>query len=125
MSESLRGVIVCHGALARALVDATAQISGMADALVPVSNSGCDRGDLEARVDAAVGQGPTVVFVDMASGSCLFAVLRRLRERANVRVVTGVNLAMLLDFVFHRDLSPEDAAARAVEIGEKAIQVSA
>ena len=55
MSDSLRGVIVCHGLLARALVDATAQISGMADALVPVSNSGCDRGDLEARVEAAVG----------------------------------------------------------------------
>ena len=125
MSEPLRGVIVCHGLLARALVDATAQISGMADALVPVSNSGCDRGDLEARVEAAVGAEPTVVFVDMASGSCLFAVLRRLRERENVRVVTGVNLAMLLDFVFHRDLTPDEAAKRAVEIGEKAIQVSA
>ena len=125
MSEQLRGVIVCHGALARALVDATAQISGMADALVPVSNSGCDRGDLETRVEAAVGTEPTVVFVDMASGSCLFAVLRRLRERQNVRVVTGVNLAMLLDFVFHRYLSPDEAAKRAVEIGEKAIRVSA
>ena len=55
MSEPLRGVIVCHGVLARALVDATAQISGMTDVLVPVSNSGCDRGDLEARVEAAVG----------------------------------------------------------------------
>ncbi|MBP2647075.1 MAG: phosphotransferase system enzyme component [Gemmatimonadetes bacterium] len=125
MSEPLRGVIVCHGGLARALMDATAQISGVSDALTPVSNSGCDRGDLEARVAAAVGTGPTVVFVDMASGSCLFAVLRRLRERPNVRVVTGVNLAMLLDFVFHRDLSPDEAATRAVEIGEKAIQVSA
>ena len=125
MSEPLRGVIVCHGLLARALVDATAQISGMADALVPVSNSGCDRGDLEARVEAAVGTAPTVVFVDMASGSCLFAVLHRLRERENVSVVTGVNLAMLLDFVFHRDLTPDEAATRAVEIGEKAIQVSA
>ena len=125
MSEPLRGVIVCHGLLARALVDATGQISGMADALVPVSNSGCDRGDLEARVEAAVGNVPTVVFVDMASGSCLFAVLRRLRERDNVRVVTGVNLAMLLDFVFHRDLTPDEAAKRAVEIGEKAIRVSA
>jgi mannose/fructose-specific phosphotransferase system component IIA len=97
----------------------------MSDALIPVSNSGCDRGDLEARVEAAVGTEASVVFVDMASGSCLFAVLRRLRERENVRVVTGVNLAMLLDFVFHRDLSPDEAAKRAVEIGEKAIRVSA
>ena len=125
MSEPLRGVIVCHGVLAHALVDATAQISGMADALVPVSNSGCDRGDLEARVEAAVGKEPSVVFVDMASGSCLFAVLRRLHQRDDVRVVTGVNLAMLLDFVFHRDLTPDEAAKRAVEIGEKAIRVSA
>ena len=125
MSEPLRGVIVCHGVLARALVDATAQISGMTDVLVPVSNSGCDRGDLEARVEAAVGTMPTVVFVDMASGSCLFAVLRRLRERDDVRVVTGVNLAMLLDFVFHLHLTPDEAAKRAVEIGEKAIRVSA
>jgi mannose/fructose-specific phosphotransferase system component IIA len=126
MSDALRGVIVCHGALARALVDATAQIAGAAaDALVPVSNSGCDRGDLEARVEAAVGGVPCVVFVDMASGSCLFAVLRKLRERPDVSVVTGVNLAMLLDFVFHRDLSPAEAATRAVEIGEKAIRVPA
>lgn len=124
MSE-LRGVIVCHGALARALVDATAQISGVADVFTPVSNSGCDRGNLEARVEEAVGEEPTLVFVDMASGSCLFAVLRRLRERTNVRVVTGVNLAMLLDFVFHRQLSLDEAAARAVQIGEQAIKVSA
>ena len=124
MSELLKGVIVCHGPLARALADATGQISGMAEALVPVSNADCDRGDLEARVEAAVGAGPAVVFVDMASGSCLFAVLRRFRERPNVSVVTGVNLAMLIDFVFHRELSAAEAAARAVEIGEKAIRVT-
>ena len=121
MSEPLRGVIVCHGLLARALVDATAQISGMADALVPVSNSGCDRGDLEARVEAAVGTVPTVVFVDMASGSCLFAVLRRLRERENVRVVTGVNLAMLLDFTFHRDGELDAVADHVAAVGTRAV----
>jgi mannose/fructose-specific phosphotransferase system component IIA len=36
--------------------------------------------------------------------------------------VTGVNLAMLLDFVFHRELSLADAARRAVESGAKAIR---
>jgi mannose/fructose-specific phosphotransferase system component IIA len=123
MSEDLRGVVVSHGALSAALVGAAEQISGITGALVPVSNSGCDRGSLEERINAAVGDQPAVVFVDLASGSCLFAVLRRLRSRADVKVVTGVNLAMLLDFVFHRSLSPEEAARRAADNGSRAIQV--
>ena len=123
MSEELRGVVVCHGALARALVEAAEQISGIQGALVPVSNSGCDREALEDRVIAAVSGHPGVVFVDLASGSCLVAVLKRLRSEPRVRVVTGVNLAMLVDFVFHRSLSPEDAAGRAALAGEKSIRI--
>lgn len=124
MSEqgSLRGIVVCHGHLAGALVEAAEQITGIADALVPVSNSGCDRGGLEARILAALDDRPAVVFVDMATGSCLFAVLNRLRARPDVKVVTGVNLAMLVDFVFHRSLGAAEAASRAVTTGEKAIR---
>jgi mannose/fructose-specific phosphotransferase system component IIA len=64
-----------------------------------------------------------VVFVDLASGSCLFAVLNRLRAIPGVRVVTGVNLAMLVDFVFHRDLTVDAAAARSAAAGTKAIRI--
>jgi len=123
MSEELRGVVVCHGSLAGALVQAAEQISGLEGALIPVSNTGCDRDTLEDRVLAAVDARPAVVFVDLASGSCLFAVLKRLRSEQFVRVVTGVNLAMLVDFVFHRSLSPEEAAARAAAAGEKSIRI--
>jgi mannose/fructose-specific phosphotransferase system component IIA len=63
------------------------------------------------------------VFVDLASGSCLFAVLNRLRAMDGVKVVTGVNLAMLVDFVFHRTLPPDEAASRAAAAGAKAIRV--
>jgi mannose/fructose-specific phosphotransferase system component IIA len=59
----------------------------------------------------------------MASGSCLVAVLKRLRADEAVRVVTGVNLAMLVDFVFHRSLSPEAAASRAASIGQASIRL--
>jgi mannose/fructose-specific phosphotransferase system component IIA len=123
MSDELRGVVVCHGKLAGALVDAVESISGVTGALVPVSNNGCDREALEERVVAALDGKPAVVFVDMASGSCLFAVLHRLRTTDGVKAVTGVNLAMLVDFVFHRTLPPEEAAARAVAAGTRAIKV--
>jgi mannose/fructose-specific phosphotransferase system component IIA len=121
MSDELHGVVVCHGSLADALVHAAEQISGLRGALTPITNTGCDRDTLEHRVLAAVNGRPTVVFVDLASGSCLFAVLKRLRSEKSVRVVTGANLAMLVDFVFHRGLSPEEAAAHAAATGQKSI----
>jgi len=123
MSEELLGVVVCHASLAGALVQAAEQISGIPGALVPVSNTGCDRDTLEERVVAALRGRPAVVFVDLASGSCSFAVLKRLRGEPSVKVVTGVNLAMLVDFVFHRTLSPDEAATRAMAAGEKSIRI--
>lgn len=122
MSDALRGVVVCHAGVAAALTDAVAQITGPNDRLIAVSNTGCDRGVLERRIEEAIGDEPAVVFVDMPSGSCMFAVLRRLRDRPSVKVVTGVNLAMLIDFVMHADASPAAAAARAVASGEQAIR---
>ena len=123
MIHELHGVVVAHGELARALVNSVEEISGIRGALVPVSNSGCDRGRLEERILEAVGDRPSIVFVDMPSGSCLFAAARRLASTPGARLVTGVNLAMLLDFVFHRDLPLALAADRAAETGSKAIFV--
>jgi mannose/fructose-specific phosphotransferase system component IIA len=123
MSEELSGVVVCHGELARAMIGAAEQISGVTGALIPVSNTGCDRNTLEERVLSAVAGRPAVVFVDLASGSCLFAVLKRLRSETSVKVVTGVNLAMLVDFLFHRALSPAEAASRAAAAGQESIRL--
>lgn len=123
MSGELHGVVVAHGDLARALIGAVEEISGIRGALVPVSNAGCDRDRLEERILEAVAGRPSLVFIDMPSGSCLFAAARRLSQLPGVRLVTGVNLAMLLDFVFHRDLELSVAAERAVDTGGKAILV--
>jgi len=122
MSE-LRGVVVAHGSVGEALVKAAESISGVGGVFRHVSNTDCDRGKLEDRVHEAIGGVPAVVFVDMPSGSCMFAALSRLKSEPDVRVVTGVNLAMLVDFVFHRELTPEAAAERALASGTKAIKV--
>jgi mannose/fructose-specific phosphotransferase system component IIA len=124
MSE-VRGVIVSHAAVAQALVAAVAAITGILDALVPVSNEGCGTEALAERLRDAVGTGPAILFVDLPGGSCLTSSVRYAKQHADIAVVTGVNLAMLLDFVFHRDIPPSEAARRAVDAGAKAIRVSA
>ena len=121
--SDLTGVVAAHGGVATALVQAAESISGVTGALTAVSNTDCDRGKLEERIHAAIAGRPAVLFVDMPSGSCLFASLSRFKQEPNVRVVTGVNLAMLVDFVFHLALTPEAAAARAAQTGAKAIKV--
>ena len=125
MSEPLRGVIVSHAAVAQALLAAVAAITGVHDALVPVSNDGCDARALTERLTQAIDGKPAVLFVDLPGGSCLTTSVRLARGNSDVAVVTGVNLAMLLDFVFHRDLAPADAARRAAEAGSRAIRTPA
>lgn len=119
--STIRGVVVGHGTLAAALVDAVERIAGADSGLVAVSNTGCDRGTLEERIDEAVGGGPAVVFIDMPSGSCLFAAMHRLAAVTGVRVVTGVNLAMLLEFLFHREEPIDEVVAHVVEVGSRAV----
>jgi mannose/fructose-specific phosphotransferase system component IIA len=122
--SDLRGIIVTHAAVAQALVTAVAAITGVQDALTGVSNEGCGTEELSERLRQAIGDGPAVVFVDLPGGSCFTSSVRYAKQHAEIAVVTGVNLAMLLDFVFHRDIRPAEAARRAVDAGAKAIRIT-
>ena len=117
MSE-VSGIVVAHGDLASALVDAVERISGIRGALLPVSNAGCSADELRDRIGAVLpAAGAAILFTDLASGSCAFAGLRTARTSADTAVVTGVNLPMLLEFVFHRELGFDELAERVLSKG--------
>ena len=125
MSEKLSGVIVAHTELAEALLAAVRAIAGDETGLVAVSNRGFGLKELVGRLDEAVAGRPALIFTDMAGGSCAHTAAALARGRPELRVVTGVNLAMLLDFVFHRELPLEAAAERAVQTGRTSVGIVA
>lgn len=123
---TVTGVVVAHADLAAALIEAAEKISGIEGALIPISNDGLSPSALEAKLSEEVGEGPAILFTDLSSGSCTFACSSLVRTHPGLAVVTGTNLAMLIDFLFNRDLEPAALAGRVVEkgrSGSKAISI--
>lgn len=122
MSEGVRGLVVSHASLAEGLVNSVRQIAGVEPGVLrAVSNEGCGPEALQKAVREQVPDGPAIVFTDMQSGSCAFAARRLTLDRPDTAVVCGVNLPMLLDFVFHRDLPLAELVDRLVNKGKAAI----
>lgn len=125
MSEDarVRGIVVSHGAMAQGLIDAVRRIAGgPADALHPLSNEGMAPADLQAALEKLAADQPTVIFADLISGSCGMAGMVCLRNSDCRAVVCGVNLPILLDFVFHQDMPLSELVPRLVEKGREGIR---
>ncbi len=123
MSSRVQGVIVSHGKLANALLDAVECIVGPEKNLVTVSNEGCGAQLLEERIGAVVCDGPTILFVDMPGGSCFMAAAKIQRTRDELLVLAGVNLPMLLEFVHHLEEDIEALADRLLKSGTNSIRM--
>ena len=125
MSEDLqvRGVLLSHGKMAEGMVDAVSKIAGLQEgALVALSNEGCDPQRLAEQVDELVGDAPAVVFTDLCTGSCALTAQLTCRDNGRRAVVFGMNLPMLLDFVFHRNLPLDELVPRLLEKGRDSVK---
>lgn len=117
-------LLVTHADLAAGLVSAVAQITGRTDDFVTISNVGMGADELERVIRETVERtGARVVFTDLPAGSCAISARRVTRSLEGLVVVSGTNLATLLDFVFDDDPSPEAAARRAVDRGRASLMV--
>ena len=123
--ERVLAIVAAHGDLAAGLVSAVAQITGRNGCLLPLSNRGMGGEQLEEALrDALEHSGAGLVFTDLPGGSWTIATRRVQRDRPALVLVTGVNLAMLLDYTFHDDAPVGDAARAAVEKGRNAMLVA-
>ena len=124
-SPTPRAIIAGHGSFPEGMVSAVDQISGYGKVFVALSNSGLTGEDIESRLRArSQALGVKVFFTDLPAGSATIAVRRIMRDTEGVILVTGANLATLLEFVFRGEETPEDAARHAAEKGRSSLSAS-
>ncbi len=125
MSEErpIRGVLLAHGIMARGMADAVWKISGVdRDVLHPLSNDGKSPQTLQEELDTLIGDRRAVIFTDLPSGSCALAAQISCRKECDRVVVFGVNLPILLDFVFNRHLPLNELVPRLLEKGRLSLR---
>ena len=123
--ELVRGVLLSHGKLAEGLVDAVRRITDLdEDVLVAMSNEGQNPQGLADQVDLLVGSAPIVVFTDLGTGSCALTAQLTCRDQDRRAMVFGMNLPMLLEFVFHRELSLSELVPRLLTKGREGVKTA-
>jgi mannose/fructose-specific phosphotransferase system component IIA len=123
--ELVRGVLLSHGKLAEGMVDAVRRITDLDDGvLVAMSNEGQNPQGLAEQVDVLVGSAPVVVFTDLGTGSCALTAQLTCRDKGRRAVVFGMNLPMLLEFVFHRELSLSELIPRLLTKGKEGVKTT-
>ena len=80
--------------------------------------------EIEERMRALVAEhGIHVIFTDLPAGSCTIAARRILRDDTDLTLVTGVNLAALLHFMSHGEITSREAAVSAAERAKGSVLV--
>jgi PTS system mannose-specific IIA component len=122
------GLVVTHGELGAELIRLAELILGQVEGLASLSNQGLSGHDLQAAIEnwlsenAGSADTGVVLFVDDYGGSCATAAQLVCRNRTDVAIVTGVNLAMVMGFLSWRDsLDLADLSRKLVHTGRDAI----
>jgi mannose/fructose-specific phosphotransferase system component IIA len=121
------GIVVTHGKLAEELVRTAELIVGPQADLYAVSASDlCDE-DIIGRVREIVGKrGDTkvIVFVDYFGGSCCINSVRAVEHEEGIKIVSGVNLPVLLAFATKRGTLPfEEMVDHLIRRGRESVKV--
>jgi PTS system mannose-specific IIA component len=125
-TKMVSAIVVTHGRLAQEFIATAQKIYGTFKGVYAVSNDDLTPQALASEMEAIIESGGPddafVILVDFLGGSCGHATLSVERRRRNVRIVSGVNLPMLLAFLNKRaDVSFERLPAELASRGRDSI----
>lgn len=126
MATRIPALLVTHADLASALLRAAEQLTGPVEGVAVLSNEGLSGAELETRIGEAVSTWTAggVVFTDFWGGSCHICGSAAVRERGEIAMITGINLPVLIDYLYNRDrYTVDELAERLSRKGQESIRV--
>jgi mannose PTS system EIIA component len=119
-------LLVMHGDLARALLEAAQKVYGPIDDVEVLSNENLSRESLEDEINLRVKSWSEggLVLTDFWGGSCHICGASVARKRGEIVVLTGVNLPVLIDYLHNRDqLGASELAERLLKKGQESLRL--
>ncbi len=103
-----QGIVIAHGSLGTAFIDAAKSIMGTDDDLYSLSVTDMSAQDIHARLSSYVDHPPPdvdgiVIMSCLRGGSSWNVSAAVCKDKPHVRLVSGCNLMMMLSFMTQRD----------------------
>lgn len=101
------GIVLTHGQIGTALIEATESIFGKIDNIHALSTADLSLLDINAKLKQIIAaqdwENGTIIMVSLIGGSCWNSGLALARQLPNIEVISGANLTMLISFLSKRD----------------------
>jgi PTS system mannose-specific IIA component len=121
------GIIVTHGGLAVELLHTAELIVGKLEDCYAISGSDLSDEVLENKVKDIMKRGGgrnVILFVDHFGGSCCTKCIHATKDIDGVKVISGVNLPLLLDFATKRgSMEFEEMVDHLIRRGRESVKV--
>jgi mannose/fructose-specific phosphotransferase system component IIA len=123
-----RGILITHGPIGAAIIEAVRSIIGTDEGLYALSVNEFSMTDLARELERLIAAcddcDGVIVMSSLKGGSCWNVSALTSKERARIRVLSGVNLPMVLSFITKRDaLSLDDLAEKMAADGKRGIDL--
>lgn len=111
-----QGVVIAHGPLGAAYIEAAKTIMGSDEGLFALSVTDMSVEEIASRLGSILNEpredvDGIVIMACLRGGSSWNVSAAVAKDKPHVRLVSGVNLAMLLTFLTRRDVLPLDELA--------------
>jgi len=119
--------IISHGDLSDELYNVTQNLIPLKVPVLTYSNKKIELEEIVRDIEKEIKKitpSHVLIFIDLMGGSCWHAAMRLKKNQANISIITGVNVPVLVSFAtnFHR-LDWTDLIEKIETDGKKAIKV--